>query len=75
MNKIARSVMNLAAAGVLFGCGLIAGNWRAESVAAQNRFGQPKSVVHFVVYKWKNTASQDDKDKALAGIKTMAAGT
>lgn len=73
MNKIARSVMNLAAAGVLFGCGLIAGNWRAESVAAQNRFGQPKSVVHFVVYKWKNTASQDDKDKALAGIKTMAA--
>jgi cell division protein FtsX len=30
-------------------------------------------VVHVVVYKWKNTASQNDKDQALAGIKTMAA--
>jgi len=30
-------------------------------------------VVHVVVYKWKNTASQDDKDQALKGIKTMAA--
>src|SRR3982074_3989249 len=52
---------------------MAAGNWHAESVAAQNKFGQPKSVVHVVVYKWKNTASQNDKDQALAGIKTMAA--
>jgi len=52
---------------------MAAGNWHAQQVAAQNRFGQPKSVVHFVVYKWKNTASQDDKDKALAGIKILAA--
>jgi antibiotic biosynthesis monooxygenase (ABM) superfamily enzyme len=42
-------------------------------VEAQNRFGQPKTVIHVVVYKWKNTASQDDKDQALNGIKTMAA--
>ena len=41
--------------------------------AAQHRFGQPKSVIHLVVYKWKNTTSQDDKDKALAGLKTLAA--
>ena len=60
-------------AAALFGCGMAAGNWHGASVAAQNRFGQQKTVVHFVVYKWKNTASQDDKDKALAGIKSMAA--
>ena len=49
-----------------------AGTWHTRSVEAQNRFGQPKTVIHVVVYKWKNTASQDDKDQALNGIKTMA---
>lgn len=73
MKSLGRSLKSLTAATLLFGCGVLIGNWRAESVAAQNRFGQPKTVVHFVVYKWKNTASQDDKDKAIAGIKTMAA--
>ena len=63
----------LGAAIALFAGGFAAGAWRTERVEAQNRFGQPKSVVHVVVYKWKNTASQDDKDKAIAGIKTMAA--
>jgi hypothetical protein len=61
-----------AVAAALFGCGMAAGNWHGVSAAAQNRFGQPKTVVHFVVYKWKSTASLDDKEKALAGIKTMA---
>ncbi len=56
----------------LFLAGLAAGTWHARRVEAQNRFGQPKTVIHVVVYKWKNTASQDDKDQALAGIKTMA---
>ena len=63
----------IAAAAAVFAGGVAAGNWRAQSVVAQNRFGQPKTVVHFVVYKWKNTVSQNDKDQALAGIKTMAA--
>jgi cell division protein FtsX len=63
----------IAAGAALFAAGVAAGNWHAESVAAQNRFGQPKTVVHVVVYKWKNTTSQNDKDQALAGIKTMAA--
>jgi cell division protein FtsX len=57
----------------LFAAGMAAGNWHGQSVAAQNRFSQPKTVVHVVVYKWKNTASQNDKDETLAGIKTMAA--
>ena len=63
----------IAGAVAVFASGVAAGNWHAQSVAAQNRFGQPKTVVHVVVYKWKNTSSQNDKDEALAGIKTMAA--
>ena len=62
-----------AALGVgLFLAGVVAGTWHARNVEAQNRFGQPKTVIHVVVYKWKNTASQDDKDQALNGIKAMA---
>jgi hypothetical protein len=57
----------------LFVAGAAAGAWHTRSVAAQNRFGQPKTVIHVVVYKWKNTASQDDKEQALNGIKSMAA--
>jgi hypothetical protein len=70
----ARQRIAKVAAGIaLFAGGVAAGNWHANVVAAQNRFGQPKTILHFVVYKWKNTTSQNDKDQSLAGIKTMAA--
>ena len=68
-----RRVGSLFAALAIFCAGVAVGNWHAVSAAAQNRFGQPKTVIHVVVYKWKNTTSQDDKDKALAGLKTLAA--
>src|SRR5947209_12136703 len=68
-----RSMVKITGAAALFAMGVAAGNWHAQSVSAQNRFGQPKTVLHFVVYKWKNTTSQNDKDQALAGIKTLAA--
>jgi cell division protein FtsX len=73
MGLAGRRLAKIAVAAALFAGGVAVGNWHAQSVGAQNRFGQPKTVVHFVVYKWKNTASQNDKDQALAGIKTMAA--
>ena len=73
MRFAGRRLAKIAAAAALFAGGVAAGNRHAQNVAAQNRFGQPKTVVHFVVYKWKNTVSQNDKDQALAGIKTMAA--
>ncbi len=63
----------VAAAAALFLAGVAAGTWHAGSVAAQNKFGQPKTVIHVVVYKWKNTASEDDKEQALKGIKSLAA--
>jgi cell division protein FtsX len=68
-----RRLSKIAAGAALFAVGVATGNWHAQSVAAQNRFGQPKSVIHVVVYKWKNTTSQYDREQALAGIKTMAA--
>jgi cell division protein FtsX len=72
--KFARHrVGSMFAAVAIFCAGVAAGNWHAASAAAQNRFGQPKTVIHVVIYKWKNTTSQDDKDKALAGLKTLAA--
>jgi cell division protein FtsX len=68
-----RGAVALAASAVLFSAGVAAGAWQsARSAGSQNRFGQPKTVVHVVVYKWKNTTSQNDKDLALAGIKSMA---
>ncbi len=73
MGLALRRLSKIAAGAALFAAGVAAGNWHRQSVSAQNRFGQPKTVVHFVVYKWKNTASQNDKDEALAGIKTMSA--
>jgi hypothetical protein len=65
-------LFNIAVGISLFLAGVGAGTWHARSVEAQNRFGQPKTVIHVVVYKWKNTASQDDKEQTLNGIKAMA---
>src|SRR5260370_16960072 len=68
-----RGLATMAAAAALFAAGVATGAWQsARIVAAQNKFGQPKTVVHVVVYKWKNTTSQNDKDLVLAGIKSMA---
>jgi cell division protein FtsX len=73
MNVASRHLIRIAVGTALFVSGVVVGNWHSMQVAAQNRFGQPKTVVHVVVYKWKNTASQDDKDQALNGIKSLAA--
>jgi cell division protein FtsX len=72
MKRRNRGLATMAAV-ALFAAGVATGAWQsARGVAAQNKFGQPKTVVHVVVYKWKNTTSQNDKDLALAGIKSMA---
>jgi cell division protein FtsX len=73
MSFVNHRIAKVAVAASLFLSGVAVGTWHARSVAAQNRFGQPKTVIHVVVYKWKNTASEDDKEQALKGIKTLAA--
>jgi hypothetical protein len=64
--------MHVALGVALFLAGAAAGSLRARSAAAVNRFGQPKTVLHFVVYKFKDNVSNYDREKAINGIKDMA---
>ena len=41
--------------------------------ASKSKFGQPKTIVHVSLIKWKADASDADKQKALDGVKEMAA--
>jgi Stress responsive A/B Barrel Domain len=56
----------------LFIAGVAAGSLHARSAAAQNRFGQPKTVLHIVIYKFKDATSNYDRENAINGIKEMA---
>src|ERR1700726_4958666 len=64
--------LQIALGAVLFGAGIAVGLLRAPNVAAQNKFGQPKTVLHVVVYKFKDATSENDRQKALDGIKDLA---
>ena len=64
--------MQAALGAVLFIAGISAGSLHARSVAGQNRFGQPKTVLHVVIYKFKDTTSNYDQENAINGIKEMA---
>jgi hypothetical protein len=57
----------------LFLAGVLAGSVGTRTVEAINKFGQPKTVVHTVAYKFKPTVSLNDQQQAIAGIKDMAA--
>ena len=41
-------------------------------VTGQNRFGQPKTILHLVAIKWNPGVSDADKQHVLDGIKDMA---
>jgi hypothetical protein len=62
----------IALGAALFFAGAAAGSLHARGAAVVNRFGQPKTVLHFVVYKFKDNVSNYDRDKAINGIKDMA---
>ena len=68
-----RGMIQIAAACALFLAGMAAGNLASQQVSALNKFGQPKTVIHVVAYKFRDTTSQNDQDQAIAGIKDMAA--
>ena len=56
----------------IFIAGIAVGTLHARSAAVQNRFGQPKTVLHVVVYKFRDNVSNYDREKAINGIKDMA---
>lgn len=62
----------LAVPGLFLG-GLVVGSRPPGTAAALNKFGQPKTVVHTVAYKFKPTTSLNDQQQAISGIKDMAA--
>jgi hypothetical protein len=64
--------LQVALCAVLFGAGIAVGSLRGTSAAAQNKFGQPKTVLHIVVYKFKDATSEYERQKALDGIKDLA---
>ena len=61
------------AAKILCGALLALGLFASGYVAGQNRFGQPKTILHVVELKWNPAATDADKQRALEGIKDMAA--
>lgn len=56
-------------AGSLLALGLFSGGY----LAGQNKFGQPKTVLHLTIIKWNANASDADKQRALEGVIEMAA--
>lgn len=73
MTSTERRMAQIALGTVLFIAGIAAGSLHARSAAVQNRFGQPKTVLHVVIYKFKDATSNNDRDNAINGIKEMAA--
>lgn len=64
--------LQIALGASLFVAGAAVGSLHAHSAAAQNRFGQPKTVLHVVIYKFKDNVSNYDREQAINGIKSMA---
>ena len=68
-----RRVRSFLAGGALFLAGASVGNLATRGVSATNKFGQPKTVIHVVAYKFRPTTSLNDQQQIIAGIKEMAA--
>ena len=72
MTRAKKRVAQIVLCAGLFIAGIAAGSLQARSVAGQNRFGQPKTVLHVVIYKFKDASSNNDREMAVNGIKEMA---
>ena len=72
MSLFRKRATQIALGVTIFAAGVAGGSLHARSAAVQNRFGQPKTVLHVVVYKFKDNVSNYDREKAINGIKDMA---
>jgi Stress responsive A/B Barrel Domain len=73
MRKTTKRAAQIVLGAALFVAGIEAGSLHARSAAAQHRFGQPKTVLHVVVYKFRDNVSNYDRERTINGIKDMAA--
>jgi Stress responsive A/B Barrel Domain len=67
------TLRSMLTAALIFAAGILVGSLTSRSASALNKFGQPKSVIHVVAYKFRDATSLNDQQQAIAGIKTMAA--
>ena len=67
-----KRAVEIALGAALFLVGIEAGSLHARSVATQNKFGQPKTVLHVVIYKFRDNVSNYDREKSINDIKDMA---
>ncbi|HXN22171.1 MAG TPA: Dabb family protein [Candidatus Dormibacteraeota bacterium] len=72
MKQVLRVIYAASAMAIFLLAGIALGSWPASRLEAQNKFGQPKTVIHVVIYKWKESVSDSQKEIALTGIKAMA---
>jgi len=72
MTSAMKRAVQIALGAAIFVAGAAAGSLQERSVAAQNKFGLPKSVLHVVVYKFRDATSENDREQVLEGIKEMA---
>src|SRR5262245_442646 len=63
MSSISRKVLLVCALAAVFALGVVAG---------QNKFGQPKSILHVITVKWKADSTEAQRQAAIDGVKTMA---
>jgi len=64
MTRTFRIGLAVLAAAVLFAAGFVTG---------QNKFGQPKTVIHVVAVKFKADSTPEAQQKALQGVLDVAA--
>ena len=64
MTRTLRIGLAVLAAAVLFAAGFVTG---------QNKFGQPKTVIHVVAVKFKADSTPEAQQKALQGVLDVAA--
>ena len=63
MNSISRKTLLLCVMATVFALGV---------VAAQNKFGQPKSILHIITVQWNADSAAEQRQAAIYGVKTMA---
>src|SRR5215475_12455555 len=64
MNSISRKTLLICATATVFALGVATG---------QNKFGQPKSILHIITVQWKADSTPEQRQAAIDGVKTMAA--
>jgi len=63
MNSISRKILLVCALAAVCALGV---------VASQNKFGQPKSILHVITVQWKADSTAAQRQAAIDGVKTMA---